>query len=366
MPRAAVLYDIDTPLKIVELDIEPPRADEIEVAIAATGICHSDLSAQRGIVDIPRPVVLGHEGAGTVTRTGANVTNVSPGDRVVLSWVASCGTCYWCSRGEVHLCQTGQAAADAGRQLDGTLRFHVDGSGVHQMSALGTFAERIVVPARTAVPIPDHLPLELAALIGCGVLTGIGAATRTASIRTGDTVLVIGCGGVGLNTIQGAALVGATTIVAVDLSKEKLDLAKQFGATHVVDGRTDDPVDVVRALTGGRGADVAFEVIGLEATIAQAVRATRRGGETILVGIPDRNTRISTKALPLVYGAKTIRGSWYGSSHPVEDVRRLIELHDAGRIQLKPLIGRTLSLDEINDGIADLEGGSVARSVIQF
>lgn len=366
MPRAAVLFEIDSPLEVIDLDIEDPRAGEIEVAIGATGICHSDLSAQRGIVDTPCPAVLGHEGAGTVLRVGPGVTDLAPGDRVVLSWVAACGTCYWCVRDESHLCAIGQAAADAGRQLDGTLRLHVDGLGVHQMSTLGTFCERVVVPAQSAVPIPDHLELALAALIGCGVLTGIGAATRTASIRDGDTVVVIGCGGVGLNTVQGAVLAGAGTVVAVDLSQEKLDLAAAFGATHLVNAGEADPVELVRSLTNGRGADVAFEVIGLQDTIVQALRSIRRGGEAILVGIPDRAALISTKALPFVYGAKTVRGSWYGSSNPAADVRRLIELHDEGRIVLEPLIGRRLTLDEINDGFADLAEGSVARSIIEF
>lgn len=366
MPRAAVLREIDTPLEIVDLEIEAPRAGEIEVAVAATGICHSDLSAQSGVMPLPCPVVLGHEGAGAVTRVGEGVEGVEPGDHVVLSWIASCGDCYWCRRGEIHLCAVGQAAADAGRQLDGTLRLRDGATEVHQMSALGTFAERVVVPARAAVTVPRQLPLELAALIGCGVLTGIGAATRTASIVEGDTVVVFGAGGVGLNTVQGAALAGAETIVAVDLAPEKLALAEQFGATHTVNAADADPVDAVRSLTEGRGADVAFEVIGLEDTIAQALRAIRRGGEAVLVGMPDRKALLTTKALGLVYGAKTVRGSWYGSSNPAEDVGRIVELHAEGRIALKPLVGRTLTLDQVNVGLADLEAGSVARSVIRF
>ncbi len=366
MPRAAVLRQIGEPLEIVDLVLSEPGNDEIEVAIVASGICHSDLSVQRGVGGVPLPVIPGHEGAGIVTRIGPGVTSVHEGDHVVLSWVPSCGHCFWCVRDESYLCESGQRAADNGRMLDGTHRFSFDDSPVNQMSSLGTFAERIVVPVQSAVCISKDVPLELAALVGCGVLTGVGAATRTASIRHGDTVAVFGCGGVGLNVLQGARLAGAERIVAVDTSPAKLALAARFGATDVVNGGDVDAVDALKELTGGRGVDVSFEVIGLQTTIQQALRSARRGGQTILVGIPDRDAIIPMRAMAAVYGARTIRGCWYGSSLPQQDVPRILELHDRGELELRALISGELALDDVNRGLDDLASGTATRSVIRF
>ena len=325
MPRAAVLRQIGEPLEIVDLVLSEPGDDEIEVAIVASGICHSDLSVQRGVVGVPLPVIPGHEGAGIVTRIGPGVTSVREGDHVVLSWVPSCGNCFWCVRDESYLCESGQLAADNGRMLDGTHRFSLDGSPVNQMSSLGTFAERIVV-----------------------------------------TVAVFGCGGVGLNVVQGARLAGAERIVAVDTSPAKLALAVRFGATDVVNGGDVDAVDALKELTAGRGVDVSFEVIGLQATIQQALRSTRRGGQTILVGIPDRDAIIPMRAMAAVYGGRTIRGCWYGSSLPQQDVPRILELHDRGELELRALISGELALDDVNRGLDDLASGTATRSVIRF
>ena len=366
MPRAAVLREIGQPLEVTDLDLDDPKAGEIEVTIVASGICHSDLSVQRGVVGIPLPVVLGHEGAGIVTRVGPDVTSVFEGDHVVLSWVPSCGHCRWCRRGEAYLCASGQQAADAGRMLDGTTRLRHGDTDVHQMSALGTFAERVVVPVQSAVRIPATVPLELAALVGCGVLTGLGAATRTASIREGDVIAVFGCGGVGLNVLQGARLANAERIVAVDMSPAKLELAARFGATDTVHAGEVDSVDALKELTGGVGVDVSFEVIGLQATIQQALRSTRRGGQTILVGMPDREAILPMRALATVYGARTIRGCWYGSSLPQVDVPRILDLHDRGEIELRALISGEIHLDGINGGLDDLASGTATRSVIRF
>ena len=366
MPRAAVLREIGQPLEVIDLELDDPKAEEIEVTIVASGICHSDLSVQRGVVGIPLPVVLGHEGAGIVTRVGPDVTSVAEGDHVVLSWVPSCGHCRWCRRDEAYLCASGQQAADAGRMLDGTTRLRHGDTDVHQMSALGTFAERVVVPVQSAVRIPANVPLELAALIGCGVLTGLGAATRTASIREGDVVAVFGCGGVGLNVLQGARLAKAERIIAVDMSPAKLELAARFGATDTVHAGEVDPVDALKELTGGVGVDVSFEVIGLQATIRQALLSTRRGGQTILVGMPDREVILPMRALATVYGARTIRGCWYGSSLPQVDVPRILNLHDRGEIELRALISGEIHLDGINGGLDDLASGTATRSVIRF
>ena len=366
MPRAAVLRDVGSPLEVVDLRLDDPRVDEIEVSIAASGICHSDLSVQRGVVGLPLPVVLGHEGSGIVTKIGSGVTSLREGDHVVLSWVPSCGSCRWCTRGEAYLCATGQRAADAGRMLDGTTRWHDHDTEVHQMSALGTFAERVVVPVQSAVRISSDVPLELAALVGCGVLTGLGAATRTATIRGGDVVAVFGCGGVGLNVLQGARLAGAERIVAIDTNPAKLALAARFGATDTIDAATVDPVEVLKELTDGIGVDVSFEVIGLAATIQHALRSARRGGQTVLVGMPDREATIPMRALAAVYGARSIRGCWYGSSLPQLDVPRILALHDDGKLQLRALISGEIGLDDVNRGLEVLAEGSATRSVIRF
>lgn len=361
-----MLREIGEPLEVLDLELAPPGAAEIEVAIVASGICHSDLSVQRGVVIVPRPVVPGHEGAGIVTRLGPGVTSVAEGDHVVLSWVPSCGHCRWCLRDEAYLCAAGQQAADAGKMLDGTTRLRHGTTPVHQMSALGTWAERIVVPVQSAVRIPSDVPLELAALVGCGVLTGVGAATRTASIREGDVVAVFGCGGVGLNVLQGARLAKAERIVAVDTSPAKLELATRFGATDAVNAGEVDAVEALKELTDGIGVDVSFEVIGLQATIQQALRAARRGGQTILIGMPDRDATLPMRAMATVYGARTIRGCWYGSSLPQVDVPRILALHDRGEIELRALISGEIGLDDVNQGLADLAAGTATRSVIRF
>lgn len=367
MARVAVLEELGAPLVISEVDIRPPGPGEVAVRIAASGICHSDLSVKTGSVSVAFPIVPGHEGAGVVTALGAGVTGVEVGDHVVLSWLPECGRCYWCLRGEGFLCSEGLITSNSGLMIDGTHRMFRGDQGLYQLNALGTFAEETVVPASSVIPIHKSLDLKLAALLGCGVLTGVGAATRTATIKPGDSVAVIGCGGVGLNVIQGARLAEAETIIAVEMNEAKRALALELGATHAVDPNAGDSVEQIKDLTDGRGVDVAFEVIGLEQTINQAVRASRRGGQTILVGIPAPDVYLKVRALVgMVLQAKDIRGSWYGSCHPREDIPVLLELYETGSLQLDRLISTELTLDDVNHGFELLESGSVARSVIVF
>lgn len=368
MTRAAILKELASPLSVETVEVLPPAPGEVKVRLAASGICHSDLSLQQGHVVVPMPVIPGHEGAGVVTDIGPGVEGVFVGDHVVLSWLPECGTCYWCRRGEGFLCAEGQAISNASTMLDGTCRiFAEDGTALHQMSALGTFSEEIVVPARSVVPIHESLDLKLAALLGCGVLTGVGAATRTASIQRGDSVAVIGCGGVGLNVIQGARFAGAETIVAVEPNESKRSLAFELGATHAVDPMETDALEYIKELTDGRGVDVAFEVIGAEATITQAIRASRRGGQTVLVGIPSADTYVKVRALAgVVLQAKDIRGCWYGSCRPREDVPILLELYENGALKLDQLISTELPLSDINAGFQMLEDGTVARAVVVY
>ncbi|TML63201.1 MAG: Zn-dependent alcohol dehydrogenase [Actinobacteria bacterium] len=368
MAKAAVLTALDTPLEIrTDVEVEPPRAGEVKVRMGASGVCHSDLSMQNGTIMSAMPVVLGHEGAGVIEEVGEGVTNLKPGDHVVVSWVPQCGDCFFCVRDQGELCEKANAAIATGGLLDGTTRFTSGGSPLFQMAASGTFSEVSIIPAIGAVKIPDDIPLTVAALVGCGVLTGVGAAINTADIRRGDTVAVIGCGGVGLNVIQGARIAGADRIIAIDQVETKLALAKQFGATDSVNAGQVDAVGQVMGMTSQRGADVAFEVIGLGPTIDQAVNMTRRGGQTILVGVPRMEVSLTVPVFfGLVLAEKTIKGCWYGSSNVHRDVGKLLDLYRAGDLKLDELISRTITLDEVNDAFDAMKTGEVARSVIDY
>lgn len=361
MPRAALMTGPGEPLEVVELTQDEPRAEEVAVRIAASGICHSDLSLlQRGSARLP--IVLGHEGAGVVETVGPGVTELAPGDHVVLSFKPMCGHCWYCVRGQSYLCAMG-ASANSGL-LDGTPRLHRDGEVVWQMASIGTYSERAIVPVRSAVKVPDSAPLKLVSLLGCGVMTGWGAAVNSADVRPGDSVAVFGCGGVGLNSIQGARLCGAGEIIAVDLLDSKLDLARRFGATSVVNAGEHDVVQEIQRLTENRGADHVFEVIGLPETIEQAIAATRPGGEAILVGLGEKPFSLIPR--PFIHGNKTVKGSLYGSSNFRQDVLKLIDLYDRGLLILDELVSRELELDHINEGFEAMIKGEVARSVVTF
>jgi NDMA-dependent alcohol dehydrogenase len=368
MIRAAVLTAIGQPLEIRDdVELEAPHAGEVRVRMAASGVCHSDLSTQNGTMLSPVPVVLGHEGAGVVEEVGEGVTSVAPGDHVVISWVPQCGTCYYCQRGQGFLCERAGVSLAAACLLDGSTRFRSAGVPLHQMASSGTFAEVSVVPETGVVKIPDDIDLKAAALIGCGVLTGAGAAMNTARIAAGDTVAVLGCGGVGLNVVQGARIMGAGEIVAIDTNDAKLDMARTFGATTTINASTTDPLGAVMDITQQRGADVTFEVIGLEKTIEQAVRMARRGGQAVLVGVPRMDVAIHVPAfVGMILSAKTVTGCWYGSSNVQQDVPRLIELYRSGQLKLDELISRTIRLDEVNEAFETMQTGEIARSVIDY
>jgi S-(hydroxymethyl)glutathione dehydrogenase / alcohol dehydrogenase len=368
MVKAAVLAGIGQPLEIRDdVEVEPPRAGEVMIRMGAAGVCHSDLSMQNGTMFPNCPIVLGHEGAGVVEEVGEGVTNVVPGDHVVVSWIPQCGECFFCSRQQGYLCENAGAALASGGLLDGTPRFSSQGSPLYQMAASGTFAERSIIPAIGAVKIDDDIPLTIAALIGCGVLTGVGAAMNTADIREGDTVAVVGCGGVGLNVIQGARIAGAAEIIAVDMNATKLEMARSFGATSTVDASEGDPVSRVMGLSGERGADVAFEVIGLQQTIDQTIAMTRRGGQAVLVGVPKIDAVVSVPAfLGVVLQSKTIKGCWYGSSNTHTDVTRMVELYRSGQLKLDELVSCTIALEQVNDAFDAMMTGEVARQVIEY
>ncbi len=364
--KAAVLTGVDTPLETRDdIEIAEPGPGEARIKVVASGVCHSDLSVQNGTIPLPTPIVLGHEGAGIVEAIGEGVTRVAVDDHVVLSFVPACGECYQCHHGQPYLCEKSAMQA-AGGMLDGTTRLTSAGEPLHQMACLGTFGTHAIVPEISLVKIPDDVPLDVASLIGCGVLTGVGAALNTATIAAGDTVAVIGCGGVGLNVIQGARIAGATKIIAIDMFDTKLEMAKVFGATDTINAGDGDPVGAVAALNNGRGADVAFEVIGLGATIEQAINTVRPGGEVILVGVPRLDVMVNLNvAFTWLYLAKTIKGCWYGSSDVYADVPKLLDLWKKGELKLEELISKEITVDQIDEAFADMQAGTVARSVIR-
>lgn len=361
--KAAVLYELKTPLKVEDVDLDNPKRGEVRVKIAANGVCHSDYSVIHGVLRSPLPVVPGHEGAGIVEEIGPDVTLVKPGDHVVLSFAPYCGHCYYCSIGRPVLCDNMRLTMGKGTLLDGTCRLKKNGKPVYHMAGLSSFAQYAVVAETSCIKIPDNVPLDKACLVGCGVMTGVGAAINTAKVAPGASAVVIGCGGVGLNTIQGCAIAGAATIIAVDLMDNKLEYAKQFGATNTINPSKQDLVKTVRSLTEGRGADYAFEVIGLGKTIEQAYACTRQGGMTIVVGAPSREDTVTIPASSLLV-EKEIKGSLYGSARPRVDMPRLIDLYMKKKLKIDELVSRTYSLDEVNDAMTALERGEVARSVV--
>jgi NDMA-dependent alcohol dehydrogenase len=361
--RAAVLFKPNTPLEILDVDQEGPRAGEARVRVMATGVCHSDWHIMNGDWESPVPIVLGHEAAGLVEEVAAGVGNVRPGDHVIFSFRPHCGRCLYCSTGRTILCD-GPTAPRA-MMLDGTFRLHREGQGIYQMARIGTFGERVVCPAEMLIPIRKEMPWPQAALLGCCVPTGVGAVTRCAQVEAGASVLVVGCGGVGLNVVQGARLAGASTIIAADLLDAKLALARDFGATHTVNAARESVVERVRALTG-RGADYAFDAIGSEATTLQIVEAVRNGGTAVIVGMAAQHVRAPITPYLLAVQEKVIKGTMYGSVRPNVDFPWLVELYLQGRLEVDRLVSRTYALGEINDGFAAMRGGQVARGVVVF
>jgi S-(hydroxymethyl)glutathione dehydrogenase/alcohol dehydrogenase len=364
--KAAVVRARGAPVSVERVELEPPRAGEVGVRLAASGVCHSDYSVVTGVMPMKLPCVLGHEGAGVVVEVGKGVDHVRPGDRVVLSWVTPCGACFYCRSGQPHLCDLGAKINLHHRMPDGSSRLRANGEELQSFSALGAMAEQAVVPAQAAVKLPEHAPLEKAALIGCSVMTGCGAVWNTAGVRPGSRVAVFGTGGVGLNAIQGARVAKAERIVAVDVHQAKLELARRLGATDVVDASAADPVKALRELTDGRGVDYAFEAIGRKQTIEQAYASVRRGGTCVVIGIGPRTESVELNVFMLPVLEKRLLGCWYGGAQVHRDLPRLLELYQEGVLKLDELVTRTYALDEINQAFADMEAGRNARGVIVF
>src|SRR5579864_3464139 len=361
--KAAVLNDYGQPLNIEEIQLEPPRAGEVQLRIGATGVCHSDYHVIKGEWKYGLPMILGHEAAGVVEAIGADVTGVKVGDHAVLSFRPACGVCRLCAMGRSVLCEG--RTGDRFKMHDGTARVHRNGQDLLVLARVGSFAEQVVVPAEQVVPVRDDVPMEVLALIGCAVTTGVGAVINAARVEPGSSVAVIGCGGVGLNVIQGAGLVSAGRIIAVDLLDNKLEYARQFGATDTVNASNGDAVEQVRQLTSG-GVDYAFEVIGNGRTVEQAIQMTRVAGTACIVGMAPQGSRASFDPLVFVNKETRLIGTWYGSARPRIDFPRMIELMMAGKLKVSELISRRYTLDQINEGFDRLSRGEVARGVIVF
>lgn len=356
MVRAAVLSAPGEPLRLVELELPDPGPGQVRVRIAATGVCHSDLSLARGSLRQAMPVVLGHESAGTVVSVGEGVTGVVPDQRVVLCWAPPDGTCWFCREGEPWLCEHSSDAA-------GTPYATVDGEPVYPGLSTGGFAEQTVVSERAVLPVPDDVPLEQAALVGCAVMTGVGAVLKTARVRAGQSVLVVGLGGVGLSVVQGARLAGAGTVVVVDPATDKLELAMSMGATHALEAGG-ELAKQVRGLTERRGADHAFDCVGTAATIRSCWASTRRGGVTTVIGIGGRDTQVSFSPIEIFHFARTLQSSVYGSTDPFTDIPTVLDHAAAGRLDLGALVGRSVGLEGIDDAFADMERGIGARTLV--
>jgi S-(hydroxymethyl)glutathione dehydrogenase/alcohol dehydrogenase len=357
--HAVVVEEIDK-FGLTEVDLDPPKAGEVLIRMKATGVCHSDLSIVNGTIPNPLPVVLGHEGAGIVEEVGAGVTNVAAGDHVAISFIPSCGTCFHCLRRESYLCTV---ARQDGNLFDGTTRVHRDGRDVFVMSFCGLMAEYAVVPSACVIAIDRDVDFKAAALVGCGVSTGVGAVIHTAKVEAGSTVAVFGCGGVGLNVVQGARLAGASKIIAVDLSEEKMALARKFGATHAVDPGA-DAVKQIYTMTEGMGVDHAFEVVGNGSLVEQCAKAARRGGQVVIVGIGRSDDKFSIRQPIMVFTAKTIVGSNYGGTNFRTDFPMYLDLYRQGRLDLDSLVSKTYRLEEAMEAFDDLRNGVNARGVI--
>jgi NDMA-dependent alcohol dehydrogenase len=366
MPRkakAVLCREHNKPVVVEEISIDAPKRGEVTVKLGACGVCHSDLSAINGTIALPLPLVLGHEGAGVVEQVGDGVTELAPGDHVVFSFIYMCGKCRFCVAGRPVLClEQGKALTTP---LEGTTRARdAKGAPLGIFSGCGSMAEYATVSAENLIKIDPKIPLDCAALVGCGVTTGVGAVFNTAKVEPGSSVAVFGCGGVGLSVIQGALIAGARRIIAIDTLAPKLEMARKFGATDTI-LFTDDPVKELKKLTGG-GPDYAFECVGSGELAATAYRAIRRGGLAVVVGVakPSDSTAIRTMTLP--FEEKTITGSYFGSCVPRVDFPRMLALYMAGRLKLEELITRRYPIAEAPQAFADLQAGKNARGVIVF
>lgn len=358
--KAAVCYEFGKPLVIEEVVLDPPQANEVRVKLAACAICHSDILYMDGGWGGTLPAIYGHEAAGVVTEVGPGVTLAKVGDPVVVTLIRSCGRCFYCDKGEPQLCESKF-------RLDQEGVIHTpDGKPILQALRTAAFAEEVVVHESQVVGIPANMPMTSASLMACGVITGYGAVVNTAQIAAGSSVVVIGTGGVGLNSVQGATLSGATPLIALDLVPSKLDTAKAFGATHAVNAADADAIAQVKALTNGRGADYVFVTVGSGKAIDQGLAMMRQGGTLVLVGMPAYGVKLTLEAADFAGSEQHIMGSKMGSTRLRVDVPKLVALYKDGRLKLDELVTKQYPLEEINEAVAAVKRGEALRNVIVF
>jgi S-(hydroxymethyl)glutathione dehydrogenase/alcohol dehydrogenase len=360
--KALITRELDQ-YAVEDVTLDPPQAGELRITMAATGVCHSDLSVINGTLPLPKPMILGHEGAGVVAEVGPGVAGFEVGDHVVLSFTPACGHCQFCHSKQPQFCA---ANVPHGLMLDGTARAKQNGQPLQVMQFLGCMAEEAIVPAISAVKVDQSIPLDKAALVGCGVMTGVGAVINTARVTPGSSVAVFGCGGVGLSIVQGARLAGATTIIGVDLADNKLEMAKTFGATHTVNGGREDAVGKCKEVTGGVGPDFTFEAVGVPDLMAAAYTAVRRGGTATVVGVGKLDQVVPLNALLLSMDGKTLKGSYYGDANVHGDFPRLLELYRAGKLNLDDMVTKTYTIDEAPQAFVDMQENKNARGVILY
>ncbi|MEM1228995.1 MAG: Zn-dependent alcohol dehydrogenase [Pseudomonadota bacterium] len=358
--KAAVFREVNVPMEIEEISVSKPGPREVLIRTAAAGVCHSDMHFFNGTYPGVVPMVLGHESAGVVEQVGSDVQYVKPGDHVITCLSVFCGHCEHCLTGHMSLCQEPETQRDSAAEP----RISHDGAAVQQFANLGSFAEMMLVHEHAVAKIRPDMPLDRAALIGCGVTTGVGAVIHTAKVEPGATVAVIGCGGIGLSCINGAAIAGASRIIAVDMVPSKLELARKFGATDVVNGRDGDPVAAVQELTGG-GVHYSFEAIGLKGTAEQAFNMLRNGGSATVIGMIPPGDMVSLHGPDFLF-EKSIQGSFMGSNRFRVDMPRFVDFYLQGKLHLDDLISSHIRLEDVNDALAALETGEIARNVILF
>jgi S-(hydroxymethyl)glutathione dehydrogenase/alcohol dehydrogenase len=365
--KAAIVRGTGQPFEIIEMELDEPKAGEVLIRWVAAGLCHSDLHLKSGDL-VPRyPMVGGHEGAGIIEQVGAGVTRLKPGDHVICSFLPVCGHCRWCSTGQSNICDMGATILD-GVLPDGTYRFHAGGEDFGGMCMLGTFSERSVISENSAVKVDDDLPLDKVVLIGCGVPTGWGSAVHAAATEAGDTIAIYGIGGIGINSVQGAALAGARNVVAIDPLANKREAAEQLGATHSCE-TAEEAHELIQQLTRGVGADKAIITVGVveSKVVSDAFNAIRKGGTVVITGLADpTKINIELNSSMLTLFEKTIKGSLFGSGDPFHDIPKMVELYQSGDLKLDEIITATYTLDQVNEGYQDLEDGKNIRGVITF
>lgn len=361
--RAPVLHDVGAPMVVEEVELDAPKAGEVRVRMVASGICHSCLHAQDGSWgNTLTPMVLGDEGSGVVDEVGPGVAHLKPGDPVIVAWTPTCGRCHYCVVGRSNLCET---RSRPGVLADGTTRLHQDGTDVYHFGTVATYAPYVVIGASNAVKVDPRMPLDIAALIGCSVMTGVGAVINTAKVAPGESLAVWGCGGVGLNAIQGGRLASAWPLIAVDVSDEKLELARSLGATHTVNPAREDVVERIVGLTG-RGLEHAVVTVGSAAATEQAWAAVARGGTCVVVGVGRADEALRIDPRYLVIGERRLVGSSYGSARPLEDFPRLVNLYLDGKLKIDELVTKRYALDEVEQAHRDLAAGALARGLLVF